>query len=139
MGDWGVNHWSTESKEKDNQVIFAIHAEEYGLLDTPGWNTINPFAKHEKMVVSIVNQAKFWTFDISPKFKNGHEIPQTPELGMSLGEKLIKLNGMVPNSMRLAMVLRLTAQYQLEFILVWTSFVMMTILHAFHLGSSLRW
>jgi hypothetical protein len=86
-----------KTKEKGIPVTSEIYSEEYeyGLLDTAGWNTLKPFAKHEKMVVFIVNQAEIWSFFISPKFKNTYEVSQTPEQEMSLGEKMVELNCMI--------------------------------------------
>jgi hypothetical protein len=72
---------------KDDPVTCAIYPKDNGSLDLPGWKQFKSIARRQKKFTRMVNQAKLKSFNNTPKFKNGYEIPQTYEQAMRLDEK----------------------------------------------------
>jgi hypothetical protein len=72
---------------KDDPVSCAIYAKENGLLDLPGWKQFKSIAKRQKKFTRMVNQAKLRSFNNTPKFKNGFEIPRTYEQAVQFDKR----------------------------------------------------
>jgi hypothetical protein len=72
---------------KDDPVTCAIYAKDNGLLNTPGWKQFRSIAKRQKKFTRMVNQAKLRSFNTTPKYKNGFEVPRTYSQAMKLDEK----------------------------------------------------
>ncbi|KAG7350835.1 hypothetical protein IV203_010195 [Nitzschia inconspicua] len=69
---------------KDDPVTCAIYAKENGLLNTEGWKRFKSCARREKKFTRMVKQAFLRSFRTSPKYKYGHEIPQSYEDALRL-------------------------------------------------------
>jgi hypothetical protein len=72
---------------KDNPVTCAIYAKEIDLLDTDGWSRFKPIAKRQKKFTRMVNQAKLRSYNSTPQYNNGYELPRSYEQAMKLDEK----------------------------------------------------
>ena len=72
---------------RDDPVTCAIYAREKGLLDKPGWKRFKAIAKREKKFLRMVNQAKLRSFNTSPKYKYGFEVPRTYDQAIRIDEK----------------------------------------------------
>jgi hypothetical protein len=70
----------------DDPVTCAIYAKENGLLDTDGWKRFKSIPKRQMKFTRMVNQAKLWSYNTAPKYKNGYEIPRTYDQAMKLDE-----------------------------------------------------
>ncbi len=71
----------------DDPVTCAIYAREHGLLDTPGWKRFKKIANREKKLLRMANQAKLRSFNTSPKFKYGFELPRNYEHAVFLDNR----------------------------------------------------
>ncbi|KAG7338517.1 reverse transcriptase RNA-dependent DNA polymerase [Nitzschia inconspicua] len=69
---------------KDDPITCAIYAKENGLLNTEGWKRFKTNARREKKFTRMVKQAFLRSFRSSPKYKYGHEIPQSYEDALRL-------------------------------------------------------
>jgi hypothetical protein len=70
----------------DDPVTCAIYAKENDLLDTSGWKRFKSLAKHEKKFTRMVNMAKMRSFNNSPRYKYGFEVPRTYSQAMVLDD-----------------------------------------------------
>ena len=61
----------------DDPVTCAIYASENKLLNISGWKQFKSIAKNQKKLSRMINQAKLKSFNSSPRFKYGFEIPRT--------------------------------------------------------------
>jgi hypothetical protein len=64
---------------KDDPITLAKYAQENGLLQTPGWKRLRTYAKNEKKLGRLLNQAKKANkrYNSKPKYKFGIRIPRT--------------------------------------------------------------
>jgi hypothetical protein len=74
---------------KDDPVSCAIYAKENNLLDKPGWVQFKRIARRQKKFERMVKQAYLRSFQSSPKYKYGVEVPRDHKDAM----RLDKLNG----------------------------------------------
>jgi hypothetical protein len=61
----------------DNPVTCAEYAMKRGLLGTPGWKRFNRYAKNQKKLKSMMNQAKMKSYRREPFWKVVVIVPQT--------------------------------------------------------------
>ncbi|MFA9289535.1 MAG: reverse transcriptase domain-containing protein [Weeksellaceae bacterium] len=71
----------------DDPVTCAAYAIKHGLLDTPGWKHFNRFAKTEKKVQRMINQAKLRSYRREPFWKFGVLVPRTHAQAVELDKK----------------------------------------------------
>jgi hypothetical protein len=71
----------------DDPVTCAINAKENNLLDLPGWKWFKGIAKWQKMFTCMVNQAKLRSFNHSPRYKYGFEVPRDYKHAVHIDEK----------------------------------------------------
>jgi hypothetical protein len=65
----------------DNPAVCAVYAERAKLLDTDGWKQFRRLAKRQ------LNQAKLSSYQSSPLFKFGYQVPRNHKEGLTLDEK----------------------------------------------------
>ena len=61
---------------KDTPLDYDLYAKEHGQLKKPGWRKLKQIAKHEELLVQLVNQGRLRSFHASPKYKFGYEVPR---------------------------------------------------------------
>jgi hypothetical protein len=61
----------------DDPVTCAEYAMKHHLLETPGWKRFRRFAKSEKKLKRMINQAKLKSYRREPFWKFGVLVPQT--------------------------------------------------------------
>ena len=71
----------------DDPVTVAIYAKENGLLDQPGWKRFKSIAKRQKKFERMANQAKMRSFNLSPRYKYGFEVPRTYDQAIKLDQR----------------------------------------------------
>ena len=79
MMEWENGEITTEPLSiiaTDDPVACALYAKENGLLNTDGWKHFKQIAKREQQLTRMMNQAKLCSFNHSPKYKYGFEVPQ---------------------------------------------------------------
>jgi hypothetical protein len=76
--DGAKTHEPLDIMVKDDPVCMAKYAKDNGLLDTPGWKRLRQYAKNEKKLLHMVNQAARAAkkFNSAPKYKFGYRIPR---------------------------------------------------------------
>jgi hypothetical protein len=72
---------------KDDPVTCAMYAKDNGLLDTPGWKQFKSLAKRQHKFTRMINQAKLRSYNTSPKFKNGYQVPKSNADAVRLDER----------------------------------------------------
>ena len=72
---------------EDDPVTCAIYAKENGLLDTPGWKRLKKLARRQKRFDRIVKQAKLRSYNTSPVYKYGYEVPRNYQHAIRLDEQ----------------------------------------------------
>ena len=75
---WETGAVSTECLEtlyKDIPVDLAIYAKENDLLEEEGWKKLKRLANQFKLTERLVKQVKLKSFQISPQYKYGFEVP----------------------------------------------------------------
>jgi len=90
MIEWETGEVTSEPLDAiiaDDPVTCAIYAKENGLLDTPGWKKLKRIAKREKVFTRMVNQAKLRSYNTSPRYKYGYEVPRTYDQALRLDER----------------------------------------------------
>ena len=75
----------------NNLVICAIYAKECNLLDKPSQKQFARFAKQEKKLLRLQNQAKLYSFCNAPRHKYSYELPRNKNYEHAL--ELDKKNG----------------------------------------------
>ena len=73
---------------RDIPVDLAIYAKENSLLEEDGWKKLAKVVNRSKLTERLVKQAKLRCFRISPRYKNGFEVPKN----FKHAEKLDKKN-----------------------------------------------
>ena len=63
----------------DDPVTCALYAKEQGLLNQPGWKSLKGIAKRDKKMIRMLNQSKYKPYRRAPTYKNGYQVPRTPE------------------------------------------------------------
>jgi hypothetical protein len=71
----------------DDPVTCAIYARETNLLLEDGWKQFRSIAKKQKKMFQMANQAKLRSFQTSPKYQYGFEVPQTFAHAVQLDER----------------------------------------------------
>ena len=71
----------------DDPVTCAIYASENKLLNFPGWRQFKSSAINQQKLSRMINQAKLKSFNLSPRFKYGFEIPRTYDQAIQLDER----------------------------------------------------
>ena len=71
----------------DDPVICAIYARDNNLLELPGWKRFKGLAKRQKKFQRLVNQAKLRSYNTSPRYKYGYEIPRSYKQALELDKK----------------------------------------------------
>jgi hypothetical protein len=90
MIEWENGEVTTEPLQliaADDPVTCAIYAKDNNLLDMPGWKRFKNLAKRQKKFTRLVNQAKLRSYNTSPRFKYGFEIPKNYAHAMRLDEQ----------------------------------------------------
>ena len=88
-------HWEDDSKtweplytmSKEDPITMAGYAKEHGLLDTPGWKSLNRYVRRTKKYQRMLNQAKRQTRRNAPVYKFGVQIPKGPKEAIELDRK----------------------------------------------------
>ena len=62
---------------EDDAISLAIYARDNNLLDTSGWKRLKRFAKRQKKLKRMINQAKLQSFRTTPKYMYGYRVPKT--------------------------------------------------------------
>jgi hypothetical protein len=71
----------------DNPAVCAVYAESAKLIDTDGWKQFRRLAKQYKLLDRQLNQAKLSSYQSSPLFKFGYQVPRNHKEGLTLDEK----------------------------------------------------
>ena len=73
--------------KEDDPVTLAAYAKEHNLLETDGWKSLNRYAKREKKLKRLVNQAKLRSFRTAPKYQYGFQVPVDYEDAIQLDKQ----------------------------------------------------
>ena len=68
----------------DDPVTCALYAKQNNLLNTPGWKIFKGIAMRDKKMIRMLNQSKLRSFRTAPIFKNGFQVPRTPEEAIAI-------------------------------------------------------
>ena len=68
----------------DDPVTCAIYAKENNLLEKEGWRRFRSIARRHKKYFRMVNQAKLRSYNSSPKYMFGYEIPKNYQHALEL-------------------------------------------------------
>jgi hypothetical protein len=71
----------------DDPVTCAEYAKQHDLLDTTGWKRFRRYAKNEKKLNRMINQAKLKSYRREPFWKFGVLVPRTHAQAMELDKK----------------------------------------------------
>ena len=71
----------------DDPVACTIYAKNNNLLEVDGWKQFKHIAKREEKLQRMVNQAKLRSYNTSPKYIFGYEVPKNYEHAMRLDLK----------------------------------------------------
>jgi len=71
----------------DDPVTCAEYAKQHDLLDTAGWKRFRCYAKSEKKLSRMINQAKLRSYRREPFWKFGVLLPQTHSQAMDIDMK----------------------------------------------------
>ena len=71
----------------DDPVTCAIYARNNDLLRTEGWKRFKTIAKRQKKLFRMANQAKLWSYRMTPKFQYGFEVPRDLEHAKQLDQR----------------------------------------------------
>jgi len=67
--------------------VCAVYAERAKLLDTDGWKQFRWLVKRPKVLDRQFNQAKLSSYQSTPLFKFGYQVPRNHKEGLTLDEK----------------------------------------------------
>jgi hypothetical protein len=88
--EWESGEMITEPLQltaADYPVSFAIYARENNLLHKPGWKRLKWITKQEKVFTRMVNLTRSRSFNTTPHFQYGYEIPHNYNHALQLDEK----------------------------------------------------
>jgi hypothetical protein len=71
----------------DDPVTCAEYAMKHGLLDTDGWKRFRRYAKNQKKMQRMINQAKLQSYRRDPFWKFGVLVPRTHKQAVEIDEK----------------------------------------------------
>jgi hypothetical protein len=72
---------------KGDPVTCTKYAKDNGLLDTPGWKSLKRYAKNEKKLKRLLNQAKMDSTRNAPLYKFGIQVPRSKTEAYALDKK----------------------------------------------------
>ena len=72
---------------KDDPITAALYAKENNLLSLPGWKRLRRFAKNDKKLKRLVNQAIFKSERRAPIFQFGVQVPRNHKEAVWLDQK----------------------------------------------------
>jgi Reverse transcriptase (RNA-dependent DNA polymerase) len=90
MIEWETGEITSEPLQliaADDPVTCAIYARDNDLLNLPGWKRFKSLAKRQKKFTRAVNQAKLRSYNTSPRYKYGFEVPRNYAHALRLDEK----------------------------------------------------
>jgi hypothetical protein len=69
------------------KAMCGLYARKHGLLEQPGWHQFKRYAKREKKLLRMVNQARLQSFRTCPVYQFGHLVPRNHADAMELDLK----------------------------------------------------
>jgi hypothetical protein len=85
--EWETTYEPLDLIASDDPVTCAAYAVKHGLLDTPGWKRFKTFAKNQKKIYRMINQAKLHSYRREPFWKFGVLVPRSHAKTVELDKK----------------------------------------------------
>ena len=79
--------WEPLKSVEHDKVLCGLYARKNNLLDQPGWAKFKRYAKREKKLLRMVNQAKLHSFRTAPVYMFGHLVPRNHDQAIEIDLK----------------------------------------------------